>query len=544
MNKRRASSHKKEISILIVLCVLIGFSLLWAADIETKEIKRSLAEAYVASGDYAQAEKILKGLIEEDPQNLEAKVSLADAFAYKHDFDKAVILYQEILNAKKGLEIKKKLADVLSWDKRYAESLGLYDEILKEKEDTGARLQKARILGWDRRYAESLKEYHRIYDASRNELIGLEMKAKEAYWNNRIKNAASCYSELIKKDPANVEAMFDLSQVYAYQSIWQDALQAYQGILDISPNHFRAKQGLKKTKLISEHCSLKSGYEFFEADSTGRDQDIRRNSFFNEFNYPVNYNLNLNTTYRLTHRSFADFSDLLENEVRIKASYINNPDWSVSGFYDFIAYNRGINPVHTFGAGYGFRILDCGISNFSYERERLENNSTVIRGRFYSDNYKERLDMDINKRLKLGIDYLFASYSDSNYKLEPGLDLLYYFSLDPKRLTVKYRYFYKNFDKKVSDYFSPKGFSTNSLALNWRHFLNKEEIFFGADDLYYDLGYEITVDSKNVVGNKFSAGLNWDINKRLNINIKGSVVNSAPNVYRDKSIIAAVKYYF
>lgn len=254
--------------------------------------------------------------------------------------------------------------------------------------------------------------------------------------------------------------------------------------------------------------------------------------------------MNLNTTYRLTHRSFADFSDLLENEVRIKASYINNPDWSVSGFYDFIAYNRGINPVHTFGAGYGFRILDCGISNFSYERERLENNSTVIRGRFYSDNYKERLDMDINKRLKLGIDYLFASYSDSNYKLEPGLDLLYYFSLDPKRLTVKYRYFYKNFDKKVSDYFSPKGFSTNSLALNWRHFLNKEEIFFGADDLYYDLGYEITVDSKNVVGNKFSAGLNWDINKRLNINIKGSVVNSAPNVYRDKSIIAAVKYYF
>ncbi len=544
MNKRRAGSHKKEIFILVILCILISFALAWAADIETREIKRSLAEAYVASGDYAQAEKILKGLIKNDPRNLEAKISLADLFAYKHEFDKAVILYKEILNAKKDLEIKKKLADVLSWDKRYAESLELYDEILKEKEDIRARLQKARVLGWERRYAESLKEYHRIYEASRNELIGLEMKAKEAYWNNRVKSAASHYNELIKNDPANLEAMFDLSQTYAYQSMWKDALQAYQRILDISPTHFRAKEGLKKAKLISEHCSLKSGYEFFEADSTGRDQDIRRSSFFNEFNYPLNYNLSLSAVYRLTYRSFADFSGLLENEWRIKASYINNPDWRLDGFYDFIVYNRDINTMHTFGASYNFRIFDYGISNFSYERERLENNSTVIRGRFYSDNYKERLDMEINKRLKLGMDYLFASYSDGNYKLEPGLDLLYYFSLDPKRLTVKYRYFYNNFDKKVSDYFSPKGFSTNSLAFNWRHFLNKEEIFFGADDLYYGLGYEITVDSKNVVGNKFSAELNWDISKSLNINIKGSVVKSSSNVYKDKNIITAVKYYF
>ena len=122
--------------------------------------------------------------------------------------------------------------------------------------------------------------------------------------------------------------------------------------------------------------------------------------------------------------------------------------------------------------------------------------------------------------------------------------MLYLFSLDPKQLSLKYRYFYQNFRNKQSDYFSPKGFSTNSLCLNWKHHLTKEEIFFGADDFYYDLGYEVSCDSTGIVGNKFSGELNWDISKRLNFNIRASVTNSSAGVYRDKNIMANIKYYF
>lgn len=470
---------------------------------------------------------------------------LAQAYIADGDYDRAIAEYREVLkNDPKNIEARTALADILSWNKKYAEALELYDEILKDKEVSEIRLQKARVLGWAREYDKSEKEYQKILDIEDNKRVELEMKAKLSYWNNRVQRAMRYYKELINIDPRNLEAMFDLSQVYCYQSMWKEAIEEYKRILGVLPNHFRAKQGLQKAELISTHIFLNSGYEFFEADSQDRGNDIKRHTFFSKMRYPVGYNFQIDTEYKFTNRSFSDFSDVAENEGRIGVSYLESPDWRVRGFYDFIEYNKGIDTMHTFGGNFNHRVSDICVSRFSFERERLENSSAVIRGNYYSDNYKERLDIDVNRRLKLGLDYLFSNYSDGNYKDEPGIDILYYVFLEPKRFSVQYRYFYRIFDEKMPEYFSPHSFWTNKVNLNWRHFLNKEEIFFGADDLYYDLKYDVAVDSANIVSHKFSAELNWDINKRLNLNISWSLTNSSADVYEDKSAVAAIKYYF
>jgi len=508
------------------------------------EIEKKAAKIYLWKEDYEKAEELFKDIIKRNPQELEAKVYLADIFSYTKEFDKAISLYREVLKQKEDPEVKKKLADVLSWDKKYQKALDSYNELLDEKDDVKMRLQKARILGWAREYDRSLKEYQKILDNKYDEAVEVEMQAKRAYWNNRVKNAIQYYKDLIEKDPENVEAMFDLSQVYSYQSMWKEAIAEYKRILGISTSHFRAKEGLQEVDLMSGSVSLKSGYEFFEADSPDRANDIKRHTFFNKIIFPVDYNLQIEADYNLTSRSFSDFGDVVENEGRIGVSYLESPDWWVSGFYNFIEYNKGIDSMHTFGGDFSFRVFDIGVSRLSFERERLENSSAVIRDRDYRDNFKERLGLDINKRLKLGIDYLFSEYSDGNSKNEPGFDLLYYFSFEPKRFSVKYRYFYREFDDKVNKYFSPKDFSTHALTLNWRHFLNKEEIFFGARDLYYDASYDVSVDSEDIVSHKFSGELNWDINKRLNFNIRGSLVNSSADVYEDKNIVTSIKYYF
>jgi len=498
--------------IVLTLCFLVCSFVSSADAVENEgEIRALLADVYIADGDYESAASEYREVLKNDPKNIKARTALAD---------------------------------ILSWNKKYDEALELYDEILKDKESPEIRLQKARILGWAREYDKSLKEYKRILDYNYNEVIEVEMLAKKAYWKNRIQHAIKYYQELIEKDPDNVEAMFDLSQIYSWQSMWEKAIEEYKKILDVSPNHFRAKEGLRKVELISTHLFSQSGYEFFEADSQDRVNDIKRNTFFNKLRYPVDYNFQIDAEYKLTNRSFSDFSDVVENEGRLGVSYLKAPDWRVSAFYDFIDYNKDIDTAHTFGGNFSLRIFDIGVSHFSFERERLENSSAVIRGDYYSDNYKERLDIDISRRLKLGLDYLFSSYSDGNYIYEPGVDLLYYISLEPRRFSVKYRYFYRTFDEKMPEYFSPHSFWTNRVSLNWRHFLNKEEIFFGADDLYYDLGYDVSVDSGDIVSHKFSAGLNWDVNKRLNFNVQGSITNTSCDVYEDKSVMATTKYYF
>jgi tetratricopeptide (TPR) repeat protein len=550
MNKKfhERSSGAQRIKLILVFAVISAFicSPLLAKTEKEQELERLLAESYAADGEYEKAIDMYGQQLEKEPGNIKARIALADTLSWMQKYDESIAEYKKVLEIDPAnLEAKEKLAGVLSWDKRYDESIALYDEILKEKEDIGIWRQKARVLGWAKQHGKAIKEYQKILDKQDDKLTELEMKAKKAYWTGRVKTAIDYYDQLIELDPKNVEAMFDLAQIYSYQSMWEQAEREYENILDISPTHFRAKEGLRKTELISKHISLKSAYRFFEADSTSRDTDIRKHQFLSTLEVPLGYKMKMDIDYELTGRSFADFHDIIENKGRVKITYLNGPDWQANAYYGLIGYNKDIDELtHLFGGNLTFRVLDLGTFSSSYDRERLENTSEVIRRHFHRDNLLERLNIDVTERLKIAMDYIYSHYSDGNYKNEPGFDILYYLSIDPMRLTVKYRYFYREFNKKVSEYFSPKGFSTNIFALNWRHYLNKEEIFFGADDLYYDLDYTVTIDSLEIVGHTFSWEFNWDLNKRLNFNVKGSVTGSSANVYKESGVTAGIKYYF
>lgn len=456
-----------------------------------------------------------------------------------------LIIFSVQAGAEEKTDVKELLAEAYVIDGDHEKAKEIYGDILKEDpHNVKARLQKARILGWQRRYAESIEEYEMILKEDHDEKIELEIKAKKAYWDNRVRQAISHYRALVEKDPENVEAMFDLSQVYSYQGMWEDAIGQYESILEVSPTHFRAKEALEKVNLIASRVKVTPGYEFFEADSSSRSEDIKRHSFFSRLRVPFNYKLNIDAGYRLTGRSFSDFGDVLENRANLGFTYLRMPDWRLEAHYSLIDYNKDIDTLHLFGGQAFYRISDIVTSVSSFDRKQLENTSRLIRDGYYSDDYKQRFKVDVNKRLKIGVDYLFSYYSDDNYKHEPGFDVLYFVMLDPTRLAVKYRYFYREFDEKVPEYFSPKGFCSNAVEFNWRHFLNKEEIFFGADDLYYDLKYELAVDSKNIVSHKFGIELNWDINKRLNFRIGASMTDSSADIYDDSSVTASIRYYF
>ena len=121
--------------------------------------------------------------------------------------------------------------------------------------------------------------------------------------------------------------MFDLSQIFSYQSMWREAVQQYKDLLNFFPDHFRAKQGLRKAELISSHPLLTTGYEFFKAHSGARDVDIHKNVMTNLMNIPLSMQANLELGYKLVRRSFLDHRDLTENQARVGLNYQENPDW-------------------------------------------------------------------------------------------------------------------------------------------------------------------------------------------------------------------------
>lgn len=514
-------------------------------DSSTAQEKVMYGRALLYSGQYDMSEGVFKEVLEEDPDNKEAMVYLADTYAYGKQFDKGIALYEKALAREDDILIKEKLADTLSWDRQYERSFEMYDEVLQESYDPKAHRQKARVLGWARRYKESEAEYRRALEKRYDENTEREMEAKRSYWNGRARAAIKNYNELIAREPENVEAMFDLSQVYSYESMWQKAMAEYRRILSIMPAHFRAAEGLEKVRLISGHVPLTAVYRYFEADSQERETDIRKHQMLTDMVIPLDGRTFVEIGYALAGRMFSDFHDIVENEGKVKLTYLAKPDWQASAYYGFIGYNRGIDEfTHLFGADMGVRVMDLGIYSVSYDRERLENNSNVIRHHYYRHKVTNRLDLDITMRLKAGLEYTYARYSDSNFLNEPGADILYYISLDPRRLALKYRYAYKEYSDKVVEYFSPKGFSTSTITLNWRHYLNKEEIFFGANDIYYDLSYDVSIDSTDIVGNRFSWEVNYDISKRMNLNLGGSITASSAGVYKESEFTGGVKYYF
>ncbi len=513
---------------------------------DPQDLKQATAFAEVCFrlGQMQEAERRLQGVLEKDPGNRDARILLADVYTGEKDFDQALGLYRELLNEKYDRKVKTKIGDVESWIRDYRAAIRTYDELLAEKDEKPLRLQKARILGWARKYRQASREYRKILDQSPDELVRTEMEAKELYWNNRVKRAIRAYRDLLAKTPDNAEAMFDLSQIYSYQSMWHEAIEQYKNILDLFPDHFRAREGLRKAELLLSHPMLSSGYEFFRAHSGARDVDIRKNVFRNLLSIPLNAQTVFEVGYNFTRRAFLDFHDLSENHARLGLSYQKSPDWSVGGFFNLVTYNRSVAPVYEFGGQVAFRTFDVGQMTLSQEQQRLENNSTVIRRRLFRNNFKVRQDVDITKRWKAGTDYTFSYFSDHNRCSEVAGDTLYFLMLEPRAFYVKYRYAFRNFFKVENDYFSPQEYSLHTISVRWKHFLNKEEVFFGANDLYYESGYDVSFDSTGITSHQVVGGLTWDINKRLQIKGEGQYTIASTKIYEDAGGKATVKYFF
>ena len=100
------------------------------------------------------------------------------------------------------------------------------------------------------------------------------------------------------------------------------------------------------------------------------------------------------------------------------------------------------------------------------------------------------------------------------------------------------------FRKIETDSFSPHEYSLHTLSLRWKHFLNKEEIFFGANDLYYEAGYDLSFDSTGITGHQVMGGLTWDITRRLEIKGEGQYTIASTKIYEDAGAKASVKYFF
>lgn len=483
-----------------------------AENVDLNEVKRLLGEVTMINKDYEESQKYLREVIESDPDDMDARELLADQ---------------------------------LGWQGKYTESIALYDSLPALSSDKGRiYLKKARVLGWTHDYKSALNAYQLSYQQCGDENVLLEKNAKQAYWNWRIFTALKDYEKLIKNVPDDAEIEFDLAQLYAANRQWEKAIVLTEDILNRYPEHFRAAESLQKSQLFLSSYSLTSGYMFFEADSPARDNDIRKHMFFNLLSLPLGSRSVLEFRENMLQRSFSDFQNISENVSGVRFSLHDLPYGFVELYYDYINYDHGVRSADEFGILLNKRFSDMLDVRLMYDRKRMDNNSAVLLGKYYYDSYRLRCELDLSRRLKAGYDASCYCLSDSNHAVLAGADLKYQFTFEPAAFSLKYRYGYTDYHKSELLYFSPEHFFNHTLSFDLRRYLNKEELFFGADDIYYELGYDIGIDSDDVLGQAFRAGFVCDVNKRLQVKLEAETGRSSSGVYDDRMYTCSVRYLF
>lgn len=535
---------------ILIICSLLFALALSAGLIENKvdKAKLGMAQSMMNLSDFNQAEPILQDLYSKYPQDSNIAVNYIVILATKHNYAQAIEICQKTLKSNpENKDTKIWLARLLSWNLQYDQSIKIYDEIIQSSPDCNeARREKARVLGWNRKYEAAVAEYK---EASKrnldNQPIYYETLSKYNLYNHFDIAAEENYKNWLDREPNNSEALFDLGQIYSHQQRWTEAKKMYERVSKTAGGHLMAGQALDKVNLYSRSLKLEAGFEYFEADSAGRQMDKRYWNTFASLRKPLNENIYLKVRQDNIWRSFRDFKQIYQQQFSVGLEYFNKPYFWAALNYAGSIYQDEQGLKHTFGSQINFVPEDAWTISLSHQREQIADNSMTFLEKLYRDNYKVRVDYKPNYRIAAGADYMYSKYSDDNIRNAYGFDLAYYLSLDPKRLKLSYRYEQYGFNREDIDYFSPDSFHTNKVGLEWRQYLNKDEIFWGADDTYYTIAYDIIFDVRQQVGHKLYVDFHHDWSKNCSSHIEWSkTIYNHRDTYSEDRLMFYTTFYF
>lgn len=454
-------------------------------------------------------------------------------------------------------------ARTYSWYQMFKEATATYNDLAqRDPGDMAIRREAARSLGWDKQIRVSLDAYDEAADtlgesepeAIWRKRLELERAGKKAFWWARDTKAVDTYSEAIDLEPSNLEARFDLAQVYARRRHWEEAAGQYAEILQIDARHRRARDALYKNG-VYHRPELRTTFDWTVESGRGTLVDVE--------------------SVRLT--------EVLKQEIALRTDFsvINTQKWNYFrrfGGHSVDEYHVMGRIDHVFNlktrghiaSGYanlvGSDLEDRWIADVALTHDFTGWLNATVGGtqRPWIRNYKTtKLGMDESRlfvRLFGGVDpWLdwFTEYGrswidkgtwwpvpdeDPEVSCSNGLDELlwgvnYRFSLFPKILQFEYRGYAWFYEREVPAYWSPSDFVVQTFRLAWRHYLNNDQ-YVEQKQFYYELGMTGSIDQDGIGGVGYDAALGWDICHHFGFELKWN--QFASSVYESRTAYAQI----
>lgn len=508
-------------------------------------LEARLIQTLYLSGDKDEALERLQKYIDYAPPNKDMFRLAGDLEAEKRNFTQSVSYYQRAIEAGDDWrDTRVHLARVLSWNRQYKQAYRTYDELLQEQpEDWKVRREKARVYGWERKYGRSLAEYDKMVEKGQGgDAVKFERMAKGSFYAQRDRNAIASYKKVLADDPENLEALFDLGQVYSRQSMWGPARETYERALAVYPKHFQAAESLDRVNRIENSFALTPTYSYDRRKSSSRETDIQIHTATADLGHWFHDRFDVGLEggyerYALDHNEGVNAGTMLA-----RGRLEMHPDWDFSLAGGLRQLGNGISAEGIYEA----RLRAMPLSFLPVElyslREDFYQNSYTVNTGIYQLKNGGRVGVQPNNNWKVNAWAEKGFFSDNNGREEVGADVQWKILPEPYRLLATWRGVYYGFRRQDTEYFSPEYFWEQSAHLDWRQYLGNEELFWGSLRTYYDFGIGYGWDKSGEPNYRLRGGLHHDVNESLSLHLDGGIQQGKE--YQQQRVDFRVKVLF
>ena len=232
---------------MMFVTVLLSCSVLFAeTGRQTPRQILETAQTFEHWQEYPQAIVAYRTYLWLQPEDDEARSTLAKLLSWQGAYDEAISLYRDILTRHPiDLEIRTALARTLSWHKQFDEARQVYQEVLREDANQlDARRGLADVLFWSEHGSEALPYYEQVFAATHDPEVAKRIEAIKA-----APSAPAQSSVLETKEnqlPAPTTESLMRARRFEAAQRYPEAIAAYREHLALRPDDDEARTTLAK----------------------------------------------------------------------------------------------------------------------------------------------------------------------------------------------------------------------------------------------------------------------------------------------------------
>jgi len=163
---------------------------------------------YIASGNYAEAEKVLEMAMEKAPQNVRVLKLLGWAYMYGEKFDDALMLYQKVLNIQPNDDMARNNLGYICYKKKiFGEAIEHLSKVIKTGSDVSAILYANYYMGlvyFERNmYRDAIHFFEKALEIGPNLFEAKYYMGLSYYGKANVDKAKGIWKDMIKENPNN-----------------------------------------------------------------------------------------------------------------------------------------------------------------------------------------------------------------------------------------------------------------------------------------------------------------------------------------------------